>query len=125
MTTKTALFINSLELELFLGWPSEERSRKQIVCLDMAIHFPAAPKACASDDLNDTVCYRELIESLRKTICVKKYRLIEHITQDIYDFLKSALPSQSEISVNLTKRPQIQGLGSVTFHFGDEMEKST
>lgn len=125
MMTKTALFINSLELELFLGWPSEERRRKQIVCLDIAISFPAAPKACESDDLQDTVCYRELIDTLRNTICVKKYRLIEHITQDIYDFLKSALPSQSTVSVNLTKRPQIQGLGSVTFHFGDDMENNT
>src|SRR3990167_6107360 len=110
MNTNSCLSLNALELELFLGWPNEERIRKQVVKLDVKIHYPTAPKAGASDDLQDTVCYRELIEALRKKIGEKHYRLIEHVTEEVYTFLKSFLPSQSFLSVSLTKHPQIQGL---------------
>lgn len=120
MTTKSGLFINALEMELFLGWPNEERMRRQIVTLDIEIQFPALPKACTSDDLKDTVCYRELIEKLREKICSQKFHLIEHVTQEVYTTLKSLLPTNCNLSVHLTKHPQIQGLGSVTFNYHDD-----
>lgn len=120
MSAKSSLFINGLEMELFLGWPNEERMRRQIVSLDIEIQYPATPKACVSDDLQDTVCYRELIENLRANIGRKKYHLIEHVTQAAYDILKKQLPTTCQMSVSLTKHPQIQGLGSVTFHVQDE-----
>lgn len=121
MTTKSALSINALEIELFLGWPNEERMRRQVVSLDIELHFSALPKACTSDDLQDTVCYRELIEKLREKICVQKFHLIEHVTQEVYVVLKSLLPAHCNISVHLTKHPQIQGLGSVTFNYRDDV----
>ncbi len=121
MQNKTALFINELELEIYLGWPNEERIRKQVISLDIEIAFPAIPKACASDDLKDTVCYHELIKSLRKKIGETKFHLIEHVTQEVYQILKRLLPNKSILSVNLTKHPQIQGLGSVTFNYRDDV----
>ena len=117
MTIKSCLTINALELELFLGWPTEERMRKQIVTLDLQIKLPVVPEACESDDLKDTVCYRDLIEKLRAAIATSKYHLIEHVTAKVYSTLKSILPAESVISVSLTKRPQIQGLQSVTFQY--------
>ena len=120
MTNKSSLFINGLELELFLGWPNAERMRKQIVTLDLDIVYPATPTACTSDDLKDTVCYRELIEKLRAHIGERKFHLIEHVTQEVYDTLKMELPKGTGISVSLTKHPQIQGLGGVTFNFRDD-----
>jgi 7,8-dihydroneopterin aldolase/epimerase/oxygenase len=121
MTTKSSLFINALELELFLGWPNEERIRQQIVTLDVEIQYSSPPKACSSDHLQDTVCYRELIEMLRAKVGSKHYHLIEHVTQEVYTALKTVLPSSCHLSVHLTKHPQIQGLGSVTFSYHDEV----
>ena len=119
--TKNLLSLNQLEIELFLGWPDDERLRKQIVVLDLDIHFPATPKACTTDHLDDTYCYRRLIESLRAKLSEHKFHLIEHVTLEIYQQLKSLLPAQTKINVSLTKRPQIDGLGSVTFQHGDEV----
>jgi dihydroneopterin aldolase len=113
--------INALELEIFLGWPSEERIRKQIISLDIEIQFDTIPKACDTDNLKDTVCYRELIESLRAKTGDRKFHLIEHVTVEIHEILRSLLPPRAIISVNLTKHPQIQGLGSVTFNYRDEV----
>ena len=97
MTNKSSLFINGLELELFLGWPNEERMRKQIVTLDLDIVYPATPAACTSDDLKGTVCYRELIEKLRAHIGERKFHLIEHVTQEVYDTLKTELPKGTRL----------------------------
>lgn len=119
MNNKSSLFINGLELELFLGWPNEERMRKQIVTLDIDITYPAVPRACLSDDLKDTICYRELIEKLRAKIGDHKFHLIEHVTQEVYNAINTMLPTGCLISVSLTKHPQIQGLGGVTFNFRD------
>lgn len=115
------LNINALELEIFLGWPKEERARKQIVKIDIHISFPETPSACQSDEINDTYCYRELIDGLRDKTAGKHFRLIEHLTQTIYDYFKSCLPDGANTQVSLTKHPQIQGLGSVTFHVGDAL----
>lgn len=119
MMKTNLLTINSLGLELYLGWPDDERLRKQTILLDIQILYPNAPRACATDHLDDTVCYRHLIESLRTELENKKFHLIEHVTQAVYLFLKSLTPTETKLTVSLTKKPKISGLGSVTFHYGD------
>jgi 7,8-dihydroneopterin aldolase/epimerase/oxygenase len=120
MNAKSSLFINAVELEVFLGWPNEERMRRQVISVDMELRFPSVPQACTSDNLKDTVCYRDLIEKLRAEVAVKKYHLIEHLTVEVYNIVKSLLPQQTTLSVSLNKHPQIQGLGSVTFKYCDD-----
>jgi dihydroneopterin aldolase len=102
-----------------LGWPDDERLRKQQVLLDIKLQFPADPKACTTDNLDDTCCYRALIDSLRGKLHDKKFHLIEHVTYEIYQQLKSDTPAQTLIHVSLSKKPLIEGLGGVTFHYGD------
>lgn len=116
--TKNLLTINALELDVFLGWPNEERLRKQTIKLDVNLQFKQMPHACISDDLAGTVCYRELIESLRRHLVDKKFHLIEHLTHEVYQFIRSFVPVETDIAIALTKRPQILGLGSVTYHYG-------
>ena len=113
------LQINELELGVFLGLPNEERARRQVVKLNIEVAFPDVPDACKTDDINDTVCYHELINSLRSELEEKTFHLIEHLTQEVYNTLAKLLPENSTIAVSLTKHPQIQGLGSVTFHYGE------
>lgn len=118
----STLSLNSVELSVNLGWPKEERARKQVVKLDVTIHFMDSPKACDSDDIADTYCYREMIETLRDKLSGKHFHLIEHLTQEVHRTLKSMLPENSRIHVSLTKHPQIQGLGGVTFHYFEYQE---
>lgn len=114
-----SLTINSLELELFLGWPNDERLRKQTILVDLTIRYASALKACETDHLDDTTCYRELIEKLRTTLSNHKYHLIEYVAAEIHRLLIAQLPTGSLLKVSLTKRPLITGLGSVTFHYGE------
>lgn len=121
MTTITILRINNLELNLNLGWRSKERSEEQAVLLNMIIRFPKPPQACITDNLDDTTCYAKLIETIRHQISPKNYRLLEHLSAEIYDIAKKYFPHDSKITVSLTKYPRIGGLrDGVTFDYGDE-----
>lgn len=119
--THSTLFIRDLELNINLGWRTAERKLEQAVLLNMEIHFPKQPKACASDNLDDTVCYADLINEIRQKIAKKHYRLIEHLSAEIFQIAKSFLPSRSKLSVAITKYPKIDGLrGGVSFVHGDD-----
>jgi dihydroneopterin aldolase len=116
----TRLYIRSLELNLNLGWRSKERGSEQAVFMDMEIRFKEIPEACTTDNLKDTICYAELIEKIRAHTEAKQYRLIEHLTKDIYTLAKQHLPKEADINVRLTKYPRIDGLkDGVCFEYGD------
>lgn len=121
MQANNLLTINQLELDLFLGWPDEERMRRQHVQFNIDIEYPELPKACETDHLDDTVCYRALIETLRHHLTAQKFHLIEHVTLEAARLLKTLLPANSKIKISLTKKPLIEGLGSVTFHYVDQV----
>jgi len=118
---RSTLCIRSLELQVNLGWRNKERQQEQAVFLDMRIEFQLPPKACVSDKLNDTICYAELIQDIRNKIAVKNYRLIEHLSAEIYRITKAQLPNESTLKVRITKFPKIDGLQEgVCFDYGDE-----
>jgi len=114
------LHIHSLELNVNLGWRSKERSLSQAILLDMDIHFKKPPKACTTDNLQDTMCYAKLIEEIRDKTAVKQYKLIEHLSADIYQLAKKTLPEEVCLTVRITKYPNIAGLQKgVSFEYGD------
>ena len=119
---KANLYVRRLELSVNLGWRSPERKQEQAVELDLDIHYPNLPKACETDELNDTVCYAQLTDVIRKHIAKKHYRLVEHLSAEIYTIAKSHLPLEVKLRVRLTKYPKIEGLkGGVCFDYGDDI----
>jgi dihydroneopterin aldolase len=115
------LHIHSIELNLNLGWRSKDRSLEQAILLDMDIRFPAPPQACITDNLDDTICYAKLIEEIREKTSAKQYKLLEHLSADIYHLAKKHMPHDASITVRITKYPQIAGLkNGVSFEYGDK-----
>ncbi|RDI41345.1 dihydroneopterin aldolase [Aquicella lusitana] len=120
-TAITSLQIRQLELRVHLGWPDIERQHEQTVLLDADIFFPAPPKACTTDHLDDTLCYSALINALREYLQTRKFHLIEHLTHEIYQLIRSHLPVKSHLTVRVTKHPEIQGLtGGIQFSYSDD-----
>lgn len=114
------LSINQLELFVQLGCSSEEKQKSQLIIVDMYFILPAEYPACASDDLKDTFCYDTLINKLKIFLQDKQYHLIEKISQDIYAFVQSKIPSDITLNIRLTKYPPIAGLKQgVSFYMGD------
>lgn len=119
-TLHSRLTIRDLELNVNLGWPEKERLQEQRVLLDIEIRFLQPLKACMTDNLQDTICYATLTQTLRNEISGKKFSLIEHLAHTLYQILKSQLPEQTHLNVRLTKYPNIEGLLSgVSFDYGD------
>lgn len=117
---KSLMQIRGLELYVNLGWPEKERQQQQAVLMDLSIHFAEPPKACISDNLSDTLCYSDLIDSIRNNISNKNFHLIEHLGHEIYHVIKTKLPDNVCINLNITKHPVISGLtGGVSFSLFD------
>lgn len=112
------LSINKVELAVHLGWTEQERAEKQIVLLDVELHFIEPPTACHTDDLTDSVCYAKLIESVREKIAKQSFALVEHLARYIHQSIKSLTPISSKLSVRITKFPAIAGLREgITFSY--------
>jgi 7,8-dihydroneopterin aldolase/epimerase/oxygenase len=117
---KTKLVMHQLEIEVSLGWGEEERSQKQIVWVDLHIDFKNPPKATETDHLDDTYCYHTLAHRIVKNISEREFRLIEHLSFEIYTIAKTFFGENALTQAGVTKKPDIsypnQG---VTFWYGD------
>lgn len=117
----TRLQINSLILNLHLGWTKEEKITRQRVLLDLDLRFATPPDACQSDKLDDTLCYAKLLETIRNKLDSVRISLVEHLAKYIYDQIKMLAPRQSLLQVRVTKYPRIDKLmGGVCFTYGDK-----
>lgn len=115
------LTINGYELPVHLGWPEAERQQAQTVRVDLTVQFSTPPKACASDQLQDTFCYDKLLTHLRDSIAEREFHLIEHLAAEIHAIIKPLLPNGARLGVQLLKFPAISNLtGGVTFNYGDK-----
>lgn len=115
------LTINDFKLSVKLGWPKEERLQKQTVMLNIDILFPEVPKACKTDQLEDTICYHELTKIITKKTSDRYFFLIEHLSYFIYETIKPLLPKKSSLVVHITKKPKIKNLeGGMRFSYGDQ-----
>lgn len=120
MTPNCTLQIKALELHVNLGWPEEERQKKQPVWLDIDIQFSTPPKACQSDELSDSFCYDELCQKIHAFVETKHFHLVEYLAAEIYNHLKPNLPTKSGLTIRLLKHPKVVGLTEgVCFVYGD------
>jgi dihydroneopterin aldolase len=108
-------------LAVRLGCGVEERATPQAVDLDLAIRFAAPPPACASDRLDQTVCYADLIELARQTVAGREFHLVEHLAQVVFARLRPLVPADAALWLRVTKlEPPVEGLaGGVAFSLGE------
>src|SRR5262245_31578345 len=115
------LEFRAARLSVRLGCGADERATAQAVDLDVSVRFAKPPRACQSDDLDDTVCYADLIEAARARVAGNEFKLVEHLAQVLYDALRPLVPRDAELWLRVTKlRPPVAELaGGVSFALGD------
>lgn len=116
---KTRIVLHKLELSIHLGWPESERLLKQNVMVDIDIHFSEPPRACLTDQLEDTYSYETLSNAIKEKITSRQFRLIEHLGHEIYQHVKILLPKATLVTICITKKPPILNLAEVSFWYGD------
>jgi dihydroneopterin aldolase len=83
----------------------QERERAQPFSLDLDIWLDpdASASAAASDDLNDTVDYGELVGRALETVERRSFALLEALSATIADDLLSADPRIAAVAVTVRK----------------------
>lgn len=97
------LSLRGLEVEVHLGCTQPERARPQRISISATIRFERAPRACASDELSETVCMAALAEALGDVCRAREFALIEHLTQELHNRALTLVPCDGECELEVTK----------------------
>ncbi len=117
---KTAnLNLYGVELNLNLGWSAEERAIKQKTLIDVLLSLPKPPQACVTDNIVDTYCYANIINTVINETEQREFHLVEHLGAHIYNLVKKIVPTAT-IQISVHKNLSVVNLpGKVTFQYGD------
>ena len=121
LAVRTTLEVPAIRLDVRLGCEAPERAVPQAVDLALVIDFAAAPAACASDELADTVCYAELAGLAGAYCAAREFRLVERLAFELRDVVRTRLPHDARLALTVTKvAPPVPGLsGGVRFTIDD------
>ena len=87
----------------YLGlYEHEQRSKREII-INITISFLSPPIACITDEIDDTFCYDSIIRTIDDTLSSKRFKLIEHITQCLYNELSNRIQNQAKLSIEVIK----------------------
>lgn len=107
-TSELILKIVSKEIPLHVGCYEEEKNRTTPVQVTIELK-PESCLACQTDQLQDTICYDQLIQFLNQQCFQKTYQLIEFACNDIFQTVRKFLEKKhvfSKVRVRLIKKLQ-------------------
>ncbi|MEM7174256.1 MAG: dihydroneopterin aldolase [Bacteroidota bacterium] len=116
------LAVNKLRIPVFIGVKPQERARAQLIEIDFKVTFQHPPKGCVSDQLEDTVCYADLVKQVIATAQHKEYALLEHLNHTIHQALSRLLEKDIKITLKVAKlTPPIPNIfGGVSYQIQDQ-----
>ena len=118
---KAGLRLRDICLMMRIGHLAIERETAQAISLDVSIDFHQPPIACDSDQLNDTVCYDQLITGIQLLCETSHFQLLEHCAATLYAHVKAQLSDKDAVMIGVTKcHPPIAVLqGGAHCYYGD------
>ena len=118
----SVISMNGLGLDINLGVGNEERNIKQKVKVSFKLFYKATPSGCSSDNLNDTICYSEISEIIRKYCHDKEFKLLEFLCKEIYLQIKTLAPAGVKVWVITEKNPPMYNVETTSFEYTDLWE---
>ncbi|QKX00996.1 FolB domain-containing protein [Wolbachia endosymbiont of Dipetalonema caudispina] len=91
------LFIQDLRLWIHLGCSVEERFHSQLVSVNVDFAFRSPPLGFITDQLEDTICYLEVVQNIKSLAQSKQFNLIEHFTYNIYITISNLIMQKRHI----------------------------
>ncbi|MFZ9596125.1 MAG: dihydroneopterin aldolase [Bdellovibrionia bacterium] len=117
----SSVAISGLRLPVHLGCSADERATPQWVSVHAEVRFQKLPQGCFSDDLEQTLCYAQMADQIRRVCLGQEFHLIEKLGWEVYSAIQTLLPSSAALRVQIVKeKPPIADLhnGSI-FTLGD------
>jgi dihydroneopterin aldolase len=109
------LELNGIDVDCIIGELPDERVRNQRLMVDVKLEIDEA--SAESDDLNDTVDYAALAESIRSALVSAECRMIERAAKVVHDVCMADAKVRSA-AVKVTKSGAIRHLVSASATFG-------
>lgn len=116
-----ALRIEDLSLSVHLGCTAEERAVAQEIRATVELRFLEIPKGTTTDSLQDTVCYAQISEAIRKHCESREFQLVERIGYEVYGIVRELTGPNVEVGISIHKvRPPVENLrGGIFYRCGD------
>lgn len=112
------LVIDKLVTKVNIGTHQEERRLQQIITWYIKFEWAHAPKACITDNLNDTICYKEICQKVYDICNVKHYTLLEHLCFSVFKNLNDKYGNLVKIHLTATKTPKDFSGTATSFSIG-------
>ena len=121
MNSNFIISVNSFKVSVNLGASQEERKLPQDVLISIKLYFNEAPKACFSDELEDTICYFKICETIKKYCADKEFKLLEYLNFSLYKQIRNNIDDNIKIWIKTEKaKPPIENLiGTTSFEYSD------
>ena len=116
------LSIRDLSLPVHLGCLPDERREAQEVRFRVECRFHKAPRGIETDEIDETVCYSQISEILRKHCASGEFKLIERLAVEAFYLLRELVPTETcalALSVHKVKPPVPGLLGGSHYSCGD------
>jgi len=97
-----SILISGLKIHARHGVEAAEKTLGQVFVIDAVLKADLA-KACASDNLEDTVNYAAVVETLQKAMVAKDDNLIERAAQRLAEAVLAKHPLVMEVAITLKK----------------------
>ena len=102
------IFLHEFKIDLVIGVYEWERKLPQTIQLDIEVGLPHS-RAGASDRVEDTLDYGEMVTRIRRTLQEKQFLLVEALAEHIAQLLLSEF-SSPWVKVCVTKLGLIRGV---------------
>ncbi|KPJ68106.1 MAG: hypothetical protein AMJ43_01495 [Coxiella sp. DG_40] len=113
------LILKNFTLSIHLGHTVQEREQPQPIILNAIIKFHELPLACKTNQLTDSICYKELSEAVTEFCTSKQFNLLEYLGYQLYKFIKDKLPQNISLWLSVAKITPIANLENSIFSIGD------
>lgn len=116
-----SLRMENFEVKVRLGCLADERAVPQLIRISAEFVFEEPPKACLSDELEDTICYAQVCDALKKHCESREFKLIERIGFECYGLLRELSRGKAKVALKVHKvKPPVESLaGGSTYSCGD------
>lgn len=113
------LRLPTIKISVHLGHEAGERQQAQAISLDIRFKFSQLPMACHSDELSDTICYRQLAEDLQQYCQSQSFKLIEHLAWRLFSYLKAQFSGMEALSLTVKKTLPLANIQHSEFTLSD------
>lgn len=79
------IFLHGMKAETLIGVYDWERKNKQTLLLDVDIGV--AGKSAVSDDIDDTVHYVDVCDTVRRSLAEQRFQLLEALAEHVADLI--------------------------------------